>query len=101
MGSCTRRRWRGAHAVPPQPFQQRAAGLFGADPAVFGKVPLPVPGFQGHGRTRCGSLAWNSCMITDDMAGVLDVLAFCVNVCLDTAAVHMRDAIWRRSTLKR
>lgn len=47
MGSCIRRRWRGAHAVPPQPFQQKAAGLFGADPAVFGKVPLPVPGFQG------------------------------------------------------
>lgn len=32
------------------------------------------PDFRGHGRTRCGSLAWNSRMIADDMAGFLDAL---------------------------
>lgn len=32
------------------------------------------PDFRGHGRTRCGSLAWNSRMIAGDMAGFLDAL---------------------------
>lgn len=39
-----------------------------------GKYRCLYPDFRGHGRTRCGSLAWNSRMITDDMAGVLDIL---------------------------
>lgn len=82
-------------------FSRRLLAFSAQIQPFSGKYRCLYPDFRGHGRTRCGSLAWNSCMITDDMAGVLDVLAFCVNVCLDTAAVHMRDAIWRRSTLKR
>ena len=29
------------------------------------------PDFRGHGRTKCGSLEWNSRMIADDMADLI------------------------------
>ena len=55
-------------------FSRRLLAFSAQIQPFSGKYRCLYPDFRGHGRTRCGSLAWNSRMITDDMAGVLDVL---------------------------
>lgn len=55
-------------------FSRRLLAFSAQIQPCSGKYRCLYPDFRGHGRTRCGSLAWNSRMITDDMAGVLDVL---------------------------
>lgn len=42
--------------------------------AFSGRYRCLYPDFRGHGRTRCGRLAWDSRRIADDMATFLDAL---------------------------
>ena len=53
----------------------RSLLAFSAQILLFsGNYRCLYPDFRGHGRTKCDSLAWNSRMIADDMAGFLDAM---------------------------